>query len=128
MRWIGNPDAPHSATFVPDFARALILLAETPAAWGRAWHVPSPPARTPRQIMQDMASRAGAPPPDIRPVPTWMLRLAGLFQPAAAEMVEMTYTYTSPSVMDDTAFRTAFGQQATPWDDILDRTLAYWRP
>jgi nucleoside-diphosphate-sugar epimerase len=128
LRWPGNPDVRHSATHVADFARALILLGDAPTAWGHAWHVPSPPARSPRAVMQDMASRAGVAPPVIRPLPMGMLRAAGLFQPAAAEMVEMVYSCTAPFVIDDTAFRTAFGMQPTPWDAILDETLGYWRP
>jgi nucleoside-diphosphate-sugar epimerase len=128
VRWPGDPDAPHSATFVPDVARALILLGDTPATWGRAWHLPSPPARTPRDILHDMAARAGVAMPAIRPLPPWLLRLVGLVQPAAGEMVEMAYTTTAPFVMDDTAFRTALGQEPTAWDAVLDATLAYWRP
>ena len=40
----GDPDAPHSITYVPDFARTLIELAHHDEALGQAWHVPSVPA------------------------------------------------------------------------------------
>jgi nucleoside-diphosphate-sugar epimerase len=39
----GDPDAPHSVTYVPDFARALIELARHDEAFGEVWHVPSVP-------------------------------------------------------------------------------------
>jgi len=59
VSWIGDPDAPHSATYVPDFAAALIRLADTPTAWGRAWHVPSPAPRTPRAFVAEAAAKSG---------------------------------------------------------------------
>jgi len=32
---------PHSYTYVPDAAQALLRLAETPAAWNQTWHMPT---------------------------------------------------------------------------------------
>ncbi len=141
--WAGDPDALHSVTFVPDFARALIRLSAEPAAWGRAWHVPSPPARSPRAILAAAAAAAGLPPPRLGRTPWLMLRAVGLMIPAAGEIVEMAYAYDAPQIMRDDAFRTAFGAAAgggvadgtdggttggaTGWDAALAATLAWWR-
>mmetsp|Transcript_11590 Transcript_11590/g.18736 ORF Transcript_11590/g.18736 Transcript_11590/m.18736 type:complete len:345 (-) Transcript_11590:320-1354(-) len=38
---LGNPKKLHAQTYVPDIARALVLVAENPDTWGRAWHVPT---------------------------------------------------------------------------------------
>lgn len=127
VRWPGDPDALHSVTFVPDFARALVALGDAPQAWGRAWHVPSPAVRSTRAMLADMAARAGAAPPQIRPLPKWMLRAVGLFRPAAGELVEMVPLFEQPLVIDDRAFRATFGTDPTPWDSILAATLDYWR-
>ncbi|GBG32908.1 Hypothetical Protein FCC1311_091342 [Hondaea fermentalgiana] len=37
---LGDPTTIHSQTFVPDIARAIVLVAENPDTWGRAWHAP----------------------------------------------------------------------------------------
>lgn len=125
--WIGKPDALHSATYVPDFAAALIRLAATPTAWGRAWHVPSPPACSPRDFIAAAAQLAGVPVPKISPIPPLMLRAVGLFQPAAGEMVEMLYSFDRPFVMAHEDYDRAFGTPATSWEEALAATLGWWR-
>lgn len=125
--WLGDPDAPHSFTYVPDLAAALIRLARAPDAWGRAWHVPSLPARSARQIATEAALLAGAPPPRVTRVPRALLRLAGLFDPDARETVEMVYQFEAPFRLRDDAFVAAFGQQPTGWSQALAATLGWWQ-
>lgn len=124
--WFGNPDLPHSLTYVPDFARALIQLGAEDSSWGRAWHVPTLPARSPREVL-GMASRlAGVAEPKLRSTPVWLMRAAGLFIPAAGETVEMGYSYSAPFVMDDGQWRNRFGGGPTEWEQALQATLGYW--
>jgi nucleoside-diphosphate-sugar epimerase len=127
LTWIGDPDAPHSATYVHDFAASLIHLAGTPTAWGRAWHVPSPPVRSPRAIIAEAAGLAGRPMPRITRLPPIVLRAVGLFQPAAGEMVEMLYSFDRPFVMATDDFDRSFGTPATGWAEALSATLDWWR-
>lgn len=94
---------------------------------GRAWHVPSPETQTPRQVIARMAALAGLPEPKIRQTPALMLRLVGLFVPAAGEIVEMGYSYNAPFVTDDHAYRETFNGAATDWETALSGTLAFWR-
>jgi nucleoside-diphosphate-sugar epimerase len=125
--WFGDPDVPHSLTYVPDFARALVRLGGEESAWGRAWHVPSPELLTPRQVIERIAALAGLPTPKVRQTPALVLRIVGLFVPAAGEVVEMGYSYSAPFVIEDRAFRDRFGDSATDWDTALAATLAFWR-
>ncbi len=55
----GDPDAPHSVTYVPDFAAALIALAQHEEAFGQAWHVPSAPAVSFRRLADLAGCRRG---------------------------------------------------------------------
>lgn len=125
--WFGDPDAPHTVTYVPDFARALVRLGSDERAWGRAWHVPSPPTLAPREVVARAAALAGVPVPRVRRTPALVLRGVGLFVPAAGEVVEMGYSYVDPFVMSHRAYDEAFGPDATGWDDVLGATLAWWR-
>ena len=52
-------DVPHSFTYVPDVARTLVALAGDDRSWGRAWHVPTAPAVSLREIATRMAAIAG---------------------------------------------------------------------
>jgi len=53
-------DAPHAMAYVPDVARATILLIDAPDdVYGQAWHMPSAPARSPREILTLAAATLG---------------------------------------------------------------------
>ena len=124
--WIGDPDAPHSFTYLPDFARAIVRTGAEPAAWGRAWHAPSPPDRTPRAVIEHAARLADLPPPRIRRLPRAVLRGLALVSPLMREVAEMAYQFEAPFHMDASAWARTFGDAPTPWEDALRATLAAW--
>lgn len=124
---LGNPDLPHSWTYVPDVARTLVTLASDERAWGRAWHVPSAPACTQRELVTRFCEIAGAPTPRVRRVPNLALRAAGVFMPMMRELQEVRYQFERPFVLDSTTFSATFGVDATPLDDALSDTAQWWR-
>lgn len=65
--------------------------------------------------------------PRFRSTPELVLRVVGLFIPAAAEMIEMGYSYRERFEMDDSNWRRTFGDQPTDWDTALRATIDYWR-
>lgn len=116
-------DAPHSWTYVGDVARTLTAVATDKNAWGRPWHVPTAPALSVRTLATRAAELAGAPAAQVTRMPTVTLRLAGLFNPAAREMLEMQYQLQRPFVLDSSAATAAFGIDPTPTDDALRDTI-----
>jgi nucleoside-diphosphate-sugar epimerase len=116
-------DAPHSWTYVGDVARTLAAVAADERAWGRPWHVPTAPAMSLRRLATRAAELAGAPTARVTTMPSAALRLAGLFDPAAREMVEMQYQLRAPFVLDSSAATAAFGIEPTPTDDALRETI-----
>ncbi len=124
--WIGDPDAPHTFTYLPDFARALVRAGAEPAAWGRAWHVPSPQDRTPREVFDHAARIAGLPPPRIRRMPRALLRGLSFVSPLMREVAEMSYQFEAPFHMDASDWAATFADAATPWDAALHETLVAW--
>jgi len=122
----GHPEMPHTYTFAPDFARALIELGRHDAAFGRAWHVPNAPTVSTTRFVELAAAAAGTPPKS-RTVGKLTLRIGGLFIPEAREMIEMAYEFEEPFIVDDSAFRVAFGLEPTPLETSLAETVAWWR-
>src|SRR6266540_2544848 len=116
-------DAPHSWTYVGDVARTLLAVAADAGSWGRAWHVPTAPAVSIRAVAARAAELAGAAPARVSKMPTLALRLAGLFNPAAREMLEMQYQLQRPFVLDSSAATVAFGIQPTPTDEASKETI-----
>jgi nucleoside-diphosphate-sugar epimerase len=125
--WIGDPDAIHSFTYLPDFARALVRLGAEERAWGRAWHVPSPPDLSPRRILEKACDLAGTPRPKMRRVPTLMLKALGLVSPLMREVGEMAYQFESDFRMDWTDWADTFADRPTDWDTALMETVEAWR-
>lgn len=124
---LGNVDAPHSNTYVPDFARTLIELGRRDEALGEIWHVPTAPAVSQRRFAEMAAEAAGLPAPKLRRLSKPMLLLAGLVVPPAREMIEMAYEFEEPFILDSSKIERAFGLRPTPLEEALAETVAWWR-
>lgn len=124
---MGPVDVPHSWTAVDDVASALVVLATDGRAWGRAWHVPTNAPRSYRQAARDVCKRAGVPVPAVRAVPGWALRAGGVAVPLLRELQEVRHQFERPFVLDSSAFETTFGAAPTPWEEVVDRTVDWWR-
>lgn len=120
---VGDPDRPHSYTYVGDFGEALARLSETPSTWGQAWHVPNAPAISTRAFAAHAAAIAGTP-PRLRVRPRWQVRLVGLVVPPVREMVEMLYEFEEDFVVDSSRYIGVLGDHHTPLADALAATLA----
>ena len=126
VRVMGDPDALHSHTYLPDFAHALIELGRRDEALGEVWHVPTAEAVTVRRFVEMAASAAGTTPKVAR-VSKPMLRLAGLFVPILREFPEMWYEFAEPFVVDSSKFQRAFGLRPTPLEESIPATIQWYR-
>ena len=61
-QWFADLDQPHTMSYLPDMARALIVLGTRPEADGRVWHLPAADALTGRQIIAAAGRAAGTSP------------------------------------------------------------------
>ncbi len=59
IRVIGSADQPHSFTYIPDLAAAMIAAAHNPELWNSVLHAPTGPALTQRKIAEAFARAAG---------------------------------------------------------------------
>jgi nucleoside-diphosphate-sugar epimerase len=124
---VGSIDQPHSFSYLPDLARAIVFLGDRDEAAGRAWHLPVTNPITVRDLMTRAAGVAGVS-PKVRVDGRLALRLAGLFMPMAREVGVVLYQWTEPFVSDWSSFEAAFGPfERTPLDDALAATVAWWR-
>ena len=116
---VGDPDAPHSWTYVPDVAATLATLGTDPRAEGRAWHVPTNAPRSQRQALTDLAGAMGAPPARVSGLPWPVLRAIGLADAQLREVVAIRHQWDQPFVMDSTETSEVLGPQPTPWDEVV---------
>ncbi len=122
---MGDPAQPHSYSYTPDVAAALITLGTAPGTTGQVWHLPVAEARTIREVVEKVYERAGHK-PRLLAARRATLRVIGLFKPEMREYLHTLYQFTDSWVVDDGKFRAAFGDLATPLDEALATTLAWY--
>ncbi len=123
---LGDPDLPHTYTFIDDFGKALVILGERDEALGEAWHVPSGETRTTREFVRmvfDEADRT----PKLSTLPGWFMRAMGVFNPTLRAVGEVLYQAENPWIMDASKFVRQFGDISTPHDEAIRRTVAWYR-
>jgi nucleoside-diphosphate-sugar epimerase len=123
---IGNPDLPHTYSYVPDIAAGLATLGTDARAAGQVWHLPGPPTVTTRALLDLVASEVGHP-VRIRSVPKLALRPLGLVNPMLRELAETYYQFDQPFILDTSKYETAFGTAGTPLPAAVAATVAWYR-
>ncbi|NND01760.1 MAG: NAD-dependent epimerase/dehydratase family protein [Acidimicrobiia bacterium] len=121
----GDPDQPHSFTYVPDVGRAMLSVADAgERAHGQAWHVPNAPDQTVRQILTAFADQVGVE-PKIQALPRSLMTVLGLFNPTVRESKEMLYQWDRPFQVDHSKFAESFWDDPTPLVEGIAAT-AHW--
>lgn len=123
---LGDIDQPHTYTFIRDFARGLVTLGEQELALGQAWHVPSAPTMTTRQILAIVEQQVGHP-LRLRVAGRRMVGVLGLFNPTIREFKELMYEWEEPYVVEHGRFAQAFGSHITPHEQAIAETLAWFK-
>jgi len=125
---LGDPDQPHTYTYIPDVGEGLALLGAHPDAPGEVWHLPNDPdTRTTRQLVEVAYLGAGQTRARLRATPTWLLRALGVVNPGVRELVEMQYLFAEPFVVDSTKIADKLGATATPVEEAVLATLRSYR-
>ena len=127
VQLVGALDTPHSWTSPVDVARLMAVVGSDERAWGRAWHVPSNAPRTQQEVVCDIADAAACPRVKVGEVPAPILWALGLVNPGIRELKETDYQFSAPFILDDTAARTAFGLEPTPWSTMLAHLVTSYR-
>jgi len=123
--FIGDPNLPHTYSYVPDIAAGLARLGTDDRAIGEVWHLPGPETVTTRALLDLVAAEVGHP-VGIRNVPKLILRLWGLASPMMRGLAEMAYQFEQPFVLDTTKYESTFGEAGTPLAAAIRTTLAWY--
>jgi nucleoside-diphosphate-sugar epimerase len=124
--FVGNPDLPHTYSYIPDIAAGLAMLGTDERAIGGVWHLPGPETVTTRELLELVAGDVGHP-VGVRSLPKLAVRALGLFNPTIRELVELTYEFEQPFVLDTTKYQSTFGTQATPLATAISATVGWYR-
>lgn len=120
-------DAPHTFTDVRDVAALLEVGARDERAWGRAWHVPSGPPSSLREVAGIAADHLGVA-PRISALPYAALWAAGVFNPLLREFRETQHQFRKPFVLDSTAAQQTFGLRPHDLVDAVHNDVEQGKP
>lgn len=123
---LGDPDLPHSVTYLDDFARALVTLGQREEASGGVWHVPNNGAVSLRRFVEMVFAEIGAS-ARIEVPPRPLLRAIALFSPMLRAVTEQLYQSDRPWIVDSRKFERTFAARATPLPQAIAATVAWFR-
>jgi nucleoside-diphosphate-sugar epimerase len=110
-RVLVNPDAIHTYHYIPDVAMGLATLGmASDDVYGRPWMLPCAPAQTLRALVARFSRELGRQ-IELITVPRTVLRMLAFVVPFLREIDEMLYQWDEPFVINDSCFRTRFGQE-----------------
>ncbi len=121
---VGRDDVPHTWTDVRDAGRLAARLATDDRAWGRAWHVPSAPARSMAQVAAEVADLVGRPNRRLHRLPRGVVGALGVAVPWMRELGETRHQFERPFVLDATLTEQTFDLSPTPWETTLADSVA----
>lgn len=127
MRVAGSLHQPHSFTYVPDLAAAMVHAAAREDLWNSFLHAPTAPALTQQQLVEMVAAAGGVPVPRTSSIPGALMTAVGLVSRDMRELAETSYMFTAPFVLDSSRSEERLGLAPTPLADGLAATVAWWR-
>jgi hypothetical protein len=123
--FVGNPDLPHTYSYVPDIAAGLATLGTDERAIGGVWHLPGPETVTTRELLELVAADVGHP-VGVRVLLKLAVRALGLFNPTIRELVELSYEFEQPFVLNTSKYESTFGTMATPLKTAVTATVNWY--
>ncbi|MFZ0489627.1 MAG: NAD-dependent epimerase/dehydratase family protein [Salegentibacter sp.] len=113
--WLGPLEYKHSFTYTPDAAKATAILGNSEEAYNQVWHLPTganPP--TAKEWIETIAAELEVKAKYVS-LPSWMVKITGVFVPVMKEMPEMMYQYNRDYIFDSSKFEKAYGFRSTPY-------------
>ncbi|MDJ0393579.1 NAD-dependent epimerase/dehydratase family protein [Rhodococcus sp. G-MC3] len=127
IRVIANADVPHSFTYIPDFAAAMIVAAAHEELWNTVLHAPTAGAVTQREMIGILSGAAGVPAPKVGTIPAWVIQAFGLVPGPMKEMCDVLYQFQYPYELDSSRSEAVLGIAPTPLQEGAAATLAWWK-
>jgi nucleoside-diphosphate-sugar epimerase len=125
-RVLGDPDLPHTFTYLGDFARGLVTLGTHDEALAEVRQLPSAETLSTREFASLLYEAAGQQ-PKLSAMPSALLAVVALFSPMLRAVREQQYQREAPWVVDHSKFAKAFGAEVTPHREAIMATLDWYR-
>ena len=125
--WVGDLDVKRSLLDVEDAARAMVLMAGSSQAYGKAWNVASPAALNGREFIE-LAFRAAGGEPKVGRWSRGISLTGSLLASDVRLVLEMPYDYSGAFTLDGSEFADAFPLFSfTDPEQTMSRAIRWYR-
>lgn len=124
--WVIKPEVLHNFTYVPDAAKAMVILAEDKKAWDQIWHLPTAGPKTGKDFMDTILSYF----PNVtsyRYVGQNTMRFFGLFDSGARELAQMYYQFDNDYVFCSDRFTNKYNFIPTSYEIGIKETVEFFQ-
>lgn len=124
---IGDINKLHTYTYIKDFAKATVFLAEKPQAYGQVWQAPNAQTVSTKAMLDEIYKQAGKT-PKIQGLNGILFNILSLFSPILRELKPLYYQRDRDYVVDSSKFETAFGKfHTTPYKIAIAETWEWYK-
>ena len=121
--WQSDANKIHSFTYLPDAAKAVALLANTPDAYNQVWHLPTSSQKwTGKEFVNYIAKQMHVK-PRYYILSKLMISLLGIFSPSLKELKEMQYQNDRDYFFDSSKFEKKFMVQPTTYEKGIAQSI-----
>ncbi|REG82519.1 NAD-dependent epimerase/dehydratase family protein [Algoriphagus antarcticus] len=103
----------HSWTYIPDAGKATAFLGLQEDSWNQSWHLPTDPAYSSVQEIHAILNKKLGTKLKLQVMPSWLVRVLGLFIPVMKEVVELRYQMDSDYRFDSSKIEKTYGLKPT---------------
>jgi len=122
-QWFCNGNVPHSTGYTPDLCKGTAMLGNTPDAFNAIWNLPVDDQAPTGQEWTRLFAELLNTPSKCQVLPSWGIRVLGLFVPILKETYEMRYQYDRPYYFDSAKFRNYFNYMPTTNQEAVRQTV-----
>lgn len=128
VTWFGGHlDVTVEYVYIPDGAEAFVRVGCGQGVDGRVYHVPGGGDITPGGFFAEVIRQTGAR-SRLCAIPELATRAVGLVAPQAREFADILHLWSTPILLDGTAYEQDFGPvPRTPYAEGIERTLNWFR-
>ena len=122
--WQSDADKIHSITYIPDAAKAVALLGNTPDAFNQVWHLPTSAEKWTGTDFINYTAKEMNVKPRFYILSKFMISLIGIFSPMVKELKEMQYQNDRDYFFDSSKFDKRFSIEPTSYEEGIKESLS----
>jgi nucleoside-diphosphate-sugar epimerase len=121
--WFCNAKVIHTMGYAPDLAKGTAILGNTDNAYNQIWDLPTNPEKITGEQWINLFAEEMHASNKYQVLPSWGIKMLGLFVPILKETYEMLYQYDRDYYFDSSKFNKTFNYTPTTNKEAVKKTI-----